>query len=76
VEQADREMDEFIIKYFAKRKKLQEEELHYEELDDKLREWLLNYIAKCLEKTRDESSRIDLQMIRENLEKKRKKANQ
>ena len=73
VEQADREMDEFIIKYFAKREELQEKELHYEELDDKLREWLLNYIATCLEKTRDESSKIDLQMIRENLAKKRKK---
>ncbi len=73
MEKVDRELDEFNSKYFAKRAELQEKELHYEELDDKLREWLLNYIAKCLEKTRDESSRIDLQMIRENLEKKKRK---
>ncbi len=73
VEQVDREIDSFNSKYFAKRDELQEKELHYEELDDKLREWLLNYIAKCLEKTRDESSKIDLQMIRENLEKKKRK---
>ena len=73
VEQVDSEMDDFSRKYFAKRKELQEKELYYEDLDDKLRVWLLEYISKCLEKTRDESYKIDLQMIKENLEKKREK---
>jgi|GEM_PF-1668594 len=72
VEQIDREMDDFSRKYFTKRKELQEKELYYEDLDDKLRVWILEYIAKCLEKTRDESSKIDLKLIRENLAKKRR----
>ncbi len=73
VRQIKYEMKDFKEKYFAKRKELQEKELHYEELDDKLREWIMEYLAISLEKTQSESSKIDLQMLRENLEKKRRK---
>jgi hypothetical protein len=72
VKKAKSEMELFKKRYFEKRKELQEKELHYEELDDKLRVWLLEYIATCLEKTQNESSKIDLQLIRENLAKKRR----
>lgn len=71
IKQTRKEIEEFKQKYFEKRKELQELELYYEDLDDKLREWILEYLATCLEKTRNESSKIDLQMIKENLEKKR-----
>ena len=73
VEKVSIEMDEFRQRYFSKRKELQEKELYYEDLDDKLRIWLMEYITKCLEKTQDESSKVDLQIIKENLEKKRAK---
>ena len=67
------EMKNFKGKYFVKRRELKEKELHYEELDDKLREWIMEYLAISLEKTQSESSKIDLQMLRENLEKKKRK---
>lgn len=73
VKKTRREIAEFKEKYTAKKKSLHDLELHYEELDDKLREWIIEYLATCLEKTQNESSRIDLQMIRENLEKKKRK---
>lgn len=73
VEQVDSEINDFNKKYFAKRKELQEKELYYEDLDDKLREWLLEFLATSLERTQNESSKIDLQMIRENLDKKKAK---
>ncbi len=73
VKKTRREISEFKEKYTAKKKSLHELELHYEELDDKLREWIIEYLATCLERTQNESSKIDLQMIRENLEKKKRK---
>ncbi len=73
VESIDNEIDIFREKYFKKRKEIQDLELHYEELDDKLRKWIMEYLATCLTKIQDESSKIDLQMIRENLIKKKNK---
>ncbi len=67
------ELTSFKEKYTAKKKALHELELHYEELDDKLREWIMEYLATCLERTQNESSKIDLQIIRESLEKKKRK---
>ena len=73
VKYAKNEMTIFKKLYSAKKKELHDLELHYEELDDQLREWIMEYVATCLEKTQNESSKIDLQMIRENLAKKKKK---
>ncbi|GLI57336.1 hypothetical protein PM10SUCC1_28500 [Propionigenium maris DSM 9537] len=67
------EISDFKKKYTDKKKSLHELELHYEELDDKLREWLMEYLATSLERTQNESSKIDMQMIRENLNKKKRK---
>lgn len=73
IEFIDKELDIFREKYFRKRKEIQKLELHYEDLDDKLRLWIMKYTAECLKKLQNESSRIDLQMIRENLDKKKRK---
>lgn len=56
--------------YGKKRKHLQELELHYEELDDNLREWIMNYLAKCLERIGDESSQIEARWLKESVNKK------
>ncbi|ADO83745.1 hypothetical protein [Ilyobacter polytropus] len=73
VEEATRKMVTFDRDYFKTRKILQREELHFEEMDDELRMWLIGFVAECIEKIKDRSSIIDLKIITENLKSKRER---
>lgn len=73
VEELTLKMAAFDRDYFKTRKILQMEELHFEEMDDELRVWLIGFIGECIEKIKDTSSIIDLKIITENLKRKREK---
>lgn len=49
------------------------DEIKYEEMDDNLREFLINYAVECREKLKIENSEVEAKMILENLEKKRQR---
>ena len=62
-------MENFQKEYFPKRKKLQDEELLYEKLDDHNRDWSIDFVIKCIEKIKNENSVINLKMMADELEK-------
>lgn len=45
---------------------IKSDELYYEELDDELREYLINYAIKCREELKIENSKIETKLILEN----------
>lgn len=49
------------------------DEIKYEEMDDNLREFLINYAVECREKLKIENSEVETKMILENLEKRRQR---
>lgn len=64
---------EFNNKFQTSLNKLKKDELHYESLDDELREFLINYSIKCREELKIENSAIEKKLIRENKEQKDRK---
>ncbi|MGL5049659.1 hypothetical protein [Cetobacterium sp.] len=51
---------------------LKTDELYYEQIDDDVRTYLINYAARCREKLRTENSIVEEKLIRENKEKLKK----
>ena len=49
------------------------DEIKYEEMDDNLREFLINYAVECREKLKIENSEVEAKMILENLEKRKQR---
>ena len=45
---------------------IKSDELYYEELDDELRDYLINYAIKCREELKIENSKIETKLILEN----------
>jgi hypothetical protein len=49
--------------YFQKYRSLKKEEKKLEEIDDKNRNYLINYVKECREKLGDENSKIEAEII-------------
>lgn len=64
-------IQEFNSSYLKLRKKVEKDELAYEEMDDEVHNWLLEYAVECRQKLRIESSEIEKKLIQENLHKKK-----
>ncbi len=56
----------FQEKFKEKFELIKSDELYYEELDDELREYLINYAIKCREELKIENSKIETKLILEN----------
>lgn len=54
---------ETIQKFVAKIRKLQDEELRLEKIDDNNRIYLFNYVEKCRKNLREENSRIEKEIL-------------
>lgn len=70
IEELEKEINEFNEVFFRKQKKMEELENYYEQKDDELRDWLLDYAVKCRERLRIENSEIEKRLLKENLEKR------
>lgn len=68
-----RNMKTFTEKFKKSINVVKNDEIKYEEMDDNLREFLINYAVECREKLKIENSEVEAKMILENLEKKRKR---
>ncbi len=71
LEKLDKKEDEFNSIYQKDVKEVQEQELHYEELNDKLIIWILNLTDQYEINLRDENSNIERKSIEENRLRKR-----
>ncbi|SJZ95671.1 hypothetical protein SAMN02745174_02072 [Cetobacterium ceti] len=65
------EQQTFQLKFKESFEIIKNDELYYENLDDELRNYLINYAEKCREELRDSNSNIEMKLIIEN--KKNKK---
>lgn len=65
------ERQTFQLKFKESFEIIKNDELYYENLDDELRNYLINYAEKCREELRDSNSNIEMKLIIEN--KKNKK---
>lgn len=68
-----RNMKTFTEKFKKSINVVKNDEIKYEEMDDNLREFLINYAVECREKLKIENSEVEAKMILENLEKKRQR---
>lgn len=71
LEKLDKKEDEFNSIYQKDVKEVREQELHYEELNDKLIIWILNLTDQYEINLRDENSNIERKSIEENRLRKR-----
>ena len=62
----------FQEKFKEKFELIKSDELYYEKLDDELREYLINYAIKCREELKIENSKIEMKLIKENKENKKR----
>ncbi|MEQ3306287.1 hypothetical protein AAA294_02240 [Fusobacterium varium] len=68
-----RNMKTFTEKFKKSISVVKNNEIKYEEMDDNLREFLINYAVECREKLRIENSEVEAKMILENLEKRKQR---
>ncbi|CAK7063520.1 hypothetical protein [Fusobacterium varium] len=68
-----RNMKTFTEKFKKSINVVKNDEIKYEEMDDNLREFLINYAVECREKLKIENSEVETKMILENLEKRRQR---
>lgn len=68
-----RNMKTFTEKFKKSISVVKNDEIKYEEMDDNLREFLINYAVECREKLRIENSEVEAKMILENLEKRKQR---
>lgn len=68
-----RNMKTFTEKFKKSINVVKNDEIKYEEMDDNLREFLINYAVECREKLKIENSEVEAKMILENLEKRRQR---
>lgn len=68
-----RNMKTFTEKFKKSINVVKNDEIKYEEMDDNLREFLIEYAVECRERLRIENSEVETKMILENLEKKRQR---
>lgn len=61
----------FTEKFNESIKKVKTDELRYEEMDDNLRNYLIEYAIRCRQELRIENSEIEAKMILENLKRKK-----
>ncbi|WP_319370578.1 hypothetical protein [uncultured Ilyobacter sp.] len=71
LEKLDKKEDAFNFKYQKDVKEVQDQEIHYEELNDKLILWILNLIDQYEINLRDENSNTERKSIEENRLRKR-----
>lgn len=64
-------MKSFTEKFNESIKKIKTDELRYEEMDDNLRNYLIEYAIRCKQELRIENSEIEAKMILENLKRKK-----
>lgn len=62
------EIKNFNNKFEKSFETLKNDELYYEQIDDDVRTYLINYAARCREKLRIENSIVEEKLIRENKE--------
>lgn len=62
------DIKKFNEKFEKRFESIKKDELHYENIDDDVRTYLINYAVKCREKLRIENSMIEEKLIRENKE--------
>ncbi|MCJ8342922.1 MAG: hypothetical protein MJH09_08775 [Cetobacterium sp.] len=58
--------NEFNLKFKESFEAIKEDELYYENLDDELRTYLINYAIKCREELRELNSKTEMKLIKEN----------
>ncbi len=63
----DKKVNSFNKTYSKKIKQIRALEVEYENLDDELRVWLIEYAIKCREKLRNENTDIEKKMMEENI---------
>ncbi|MGL6065011.1 MAG: hypothetical protein ACRC0S_08005 [Fusobacteriaceae bacterium] len=61
------EIKDFNKKYIVKLKEIHEMELYFENEDDKLREYLIEYSVKCRKELRIENSSVEKKLLLQNL---------
>lgn len=66
-------MKTFTEKFKKSINVVKNDEIKYEEMDDNLREFLINYAVECREKLKIENSEVETKMILENLEKRKQR---
>lgn len=62
------DIKKFNEKFEKRFESIKKDELHYENIDDDVRTYLINYAARCREKLRIENSLVEEKLIRENKE--------
>lgn len=62
------DIKKFNEKFEKSFESIKKDELYYENIDDELRTYLINYAVKCREQLRVENSEVEEKLIRENKE--------
>lgn len=62
------DIKKFNEKFEKSFESVKKDELYYENIDDELRTYLINYAVKCREQLRIENSEVEEKLIRENKE--------
>lgn len=66
-------MKDFREKFIVSIEKEKKEDFHYEEIDDNLRNYLINYAVQAREKLKIDNNKVETKLILENIERKLKK---